>query len=406
MQPLPARPRDASRLARRAGAGRRADRGAARAQPGVAAAPTLGWVYLTDHYAPQAAGAARRAAPALAGRRLGRRAAASASRPSGVEYFDEPALALMLADLPREHVPRVLRRAAAAPLRRRTPRRCTPTRRTADLAELIHDMSAPHRHRLPVRRPRVGARRRRLHIADGVLARRPVRRGVRPQRGAGLARHAGLPAGRAAAHGHARPSATWSPRSTASRRSTACCATWARRASSRATRCRSCAQTLVGLSDPADALADGLGERATRRVRRRHAGAPPDRPRPGARRGIAIADIAEPGMQLAFCSAQRRGGAARPGAHLHRDPRRGRARGAAAADRAGAEDAGRASRRRPRPASPARSTSAAPGAAARTSARRRPSWRSCATRSATCRWSASSPPARSRAATCTATPAC
>ena len=32
--------------------------------------------------------------------------------------------------------------------------------------------------------------------------------------------------------------------------------------------------------------------------------------------------------------------------------------------------------------------------------------RSCATRSATCRWSASSPPARSRATTSTATPAC
>ena len=65
-------------------------------------APTLGFVYFTDHYAAQAdallaALRERLPAPAWVGC-VGVGVAAS-----GVEYFDEPALVLMLGALPREH---------------------------------------------------------------------------------------------------------------------------------------------------------------------------------------------------------------------------------------------------------------------------------------------------------------
>ena len=123
---------------------------------------------------------------------------------------------------------------------------------------------------------------------------------------------------------------------------------------SRARCCPSCAATLVGLSEETEAL---LGAR--RDVRRRHARAPPGRRRPGARGGGAWPTRCSAGMRLAFCQPRRAGRAARPGAHLQRDPRRAepddlprrrrpeRARPSAAA--------------RGRGASPARSTSAAAG---------------------------------------------
>jgi small ligand-binding sensory domain FIST len=65
-------------------------------------APTLGFVYLTDHFAPRAAGvleALRDKWPtaAWAG------AIGIGVSASGVEYFDEPALVLMLAALPQQH---------------------------------------------------------------------------------------------------------------------------------------------------------------------------------------------------------------------------------------------------------------------------------------------------------------
>jgi small ligand-binding sensory domain FIST len=66
-----------------------------------AMAPTLGWLYLTDHYADAAEGLlaearARWPGTAFVGT-VGIGVAAG-----GVEYIDEPALALMLCDLPRE----------------------------------------------------------------------------------------------------------------------------------------------------------------------------------------------------------------------------------------------------------------------------------------------------------------
>ena len=104
------------------------------------------------------------------------------------------------------------------------------------------------------------------------------------------------------------------------------------------------------------------------------------------RRGIAIADIAEVGSQLAFCTrhveAARRD-LVRICAEVREEVEPEDCR-----CRAWPKEAHPSDSAAPRhPASPARSTSAAPGAAARTSVRRRPNSRSCAMRSATCRWS-------------------
>ena len=67
-----------------------------------APAPTLGWVYLTDRYGPDAAALLaelRRALPGVGW--VGGVGVGIAA--SGVEYFDEPGLAVLLAALPREH---------------------------------------------------------------------------------------------------------------------------------------------------------------------------------------------------------------------------------------------------------------------------------------------------------------
>ena len=86
-------------------------------------------------------------------------------------------------------------------------------------------------------------------------------------------------------------------------------------------------QTLVGLTDPAE-RSDGS------RSAQRGAFGPDTRAPPRgldpARRGVVVSDLAPEGLELAFCQRHAEGGAARPGAHLRRDPRGARARGAAA----------------------------------------------------------------------------
>ena len=81
-----------------------------------AGAPTLGWLYLTDHYAGDAEAlldALRRRWPGVTGSAPSGVGIAA----SGVEYFDEPALALMLGDLPPAHF------SVFSGARRRWPRR-------------------------------------------------------------------------------------------------------------------------------------------------------------------------------------------------------------------------------------------------------------------------------------------
>ena len=66
----------------------------------AACEPTLGWVYLTDHYAPHAAALVAALGEHWPGVQwVGATGVGVAA--NGVEYFDEPALVLMLADLPQ-----------------------------------------------------------------------------------------------------------------------------------------------------------------------------------------------------------------------------------------------------------------------------------------------------------------
>ncbi|MEP6876528.1 MAG: FIST N-terminal domain-containing protein [Burkholderiales bacterium] len=140
---------------------------AQRSGPGHATAPTLGWLYLTDHFAPRADALladVQRRWPGVSW--VGATGVGIAA--GGVEYFDEPALSLMLAELPREHfcvfsgARRLGGFAAHSANVHADPG-------TDDLAELIRDMSA---------RTATGylfgglasARSRALHIADGVLS--------------------------------------------------------------------------------------------------------------------------------------------------------------------------------------------------------------------------------------------
>ena len=129
-------------------------------------APTLGWIYLTDHFAPQAEALLadlRQRWPGVAW--VGATGIGIAA--SGVEYFDAPALALMLCDLPRTQF-RVF--SGAQPLAGFVAHTAQvhgdPA--TAELPELIHEMSA---------RTAAGyvfgglasGRAHTSHIADGVL---------------------------------------------------------------------------------------------------------------------------------------------------------------------------------------------------------------------------------------------
>ena len=275
-----------------------------RGDPRCIAEPTLGWFYLTDHYAGDADALLARLQARWPGVALGRRGRRRHRWRSGVEYFDEPALSLMLADLPRGALPRVLGRAAARRrLRRRTRagacRPGHPRPRRADRRD-----GDAHRQRLPVRRPRGGRARARCtsptacsraacrasrstrdvalvsRVTQGCQPVGPVRRVTAAERNVitDARRRAGarLPA--------ARPAASTR--------------------TSRASALPQLRQTLVGLSDAATPTRSAhAGQFGTDTLR-----APPDRHR-SARRGIAIGDVAEPGMQLAFC--QRNAEAAR-----------------------------------------------------------------------------------------------
>lgn len=88
-----------AQMAQRTGAARAADH-PAESDPGAGTgAPQLGWCYLTDHYARSAGdihAELQRRCPGVSW--VGASAVGVAA--SGVEYLDEPALVLMLADLP------------------------------------------------------------------------------------------------------------------------------------------------------------------------------------------------------------------------------------------------------------------------------------------------------------------
>jgi small ligand-binding sensory domain FIST len=269
------------------------------ADPSRGGVPTLGWVYLSDRYAMHATelvAELHRRWPGVAW--VG--AVGIGVAASGVEYFDEPALALMLGDLPREHF-RVW--SGAQPLgdfaAHTAQVHADPA--TADLAELVADMSE---------RTATGylfgglasARNETLHIADAVLRGglsgvaftddvalvSRVTQGCQPigaQRTVTAAEHGVV---------HALDG---EPALDCLLRDLGVASAEPRDALPMLRR------TLVGLSDPRDAHADAAPATPMRRgafgpdVRVRHLiGLDP------ARRGIAIADRAEVGQQLAFCT--------------------------------------------------------------------------------------------------------
>ncbi len=140
---------------------------AQRADPVCASEPTLGWVYLTDHYAPHAqalldALRQRWAGVAWVG------CVGIGVCGNGVEYFDEPALSVMLAELPREQfrlwsgVQSLGSFDAAVAQVHADPE-------TADLGELIGEM-ADRTAGSYLFGGLAASRGRALHFADGVYA--------------------------------------------------------------------------------------------------------------------------------------------------------------------------------------------------------------------------------------------
>lgn len=132
-----------------------------------ASAHTLGWVYLTDHYAEHSEALLHELRARWPGVSWVGAVGVGISA-SGVEYFDEPALALMLARVPREHF-RVF--SGAQPLSGFDAHAAQVHAEgsTPDLAEIIVEMSE---------RTRTGylfggltsGRGRAVHLADGVFS--------------------------------------------------------------------------------------------------------------------------------------------------------------------------------------------------------------------------------------------
>jgi len=139
---------------------------AQRREPGHADAPTLGWLYITDHCVPQAEALladARRRWPGT--QWVG--ASGVGISASGVEYFDEPAVSLLLGELPRDQF-RVF--SGARPLGDFDAHTANVHADTGtnDLAELIDDLSARTRTRYLFGGVASG-RSRTVHFADAVL---------------------------------------------------------------------------------------------------------------------------------------------------------------------------------------------------------------------------------------------
>lgn len=131
---------------------------------------TLGWVYFSDHYLPHAHALLADLQQRWPGTAwVGGVGVGIAA--NGVEYFDEPAIALMLADLPREHF---CLYSGHRPLRRAPRGFVAATAQvhadgsTGDLSELISDLSACTATGY-LFGGLASARQQVVHIADGVF---------------------------------------------------------------------------------------------------------------------------------------------------------------------------------------------------------------------------------------------
>jgi small ligand-binding sensory domain FIST len=118
---------------------------AQRGRPGWVETPTLGWLYLTDHFAAQAEAALDAARERWPGVHwVG--AVGIGVAASGVEYIDEPALTVMLSDLPESDFrvfsgARPLAQGGAPPAFEAATALVHADPSTPDLAELIAEMS-------------------------------------------------------------------------------------------------------------------------------------------------------------------------------------------------------------------------------------------------------------------------
>jgi small ligand-binding sensory domain FIST len=267
-----------------------------RASPGHSSQPTLGWLYFSDHYAADAtallAELQRRWPEASWVGAVGVGIAAN-----GVEYFDEPALSLMLAELPREQF-RVF--SGTRPLSAQTSGFEAATAlvhadpATSDLGELICEL-ADCTSTGYLFGGLASARTRTLHVADGVfegglsgvafssdvaLVSR-VTQGCQP---VGPVRRI------TAAERNLVAELDGEPALDCLLRDLAIDEDQPREALPRLR------QTLVGLSDGSDDVLARPGQFGTDTRVRHLVGLDP------ARRGIAIGDHAQVGQQLAFCS--------------------------------------------------------------------------------------------------------
>lgn len=256
---------------------------------------TLGWVYLSDHYAAHAEhllDELRAQWPGVAW--VGSAGVGIAA--NGVEYFDEPALALMLGDIAPEHF-RVfsgLQPLSAPPLFAAVAAQVHADPAAHDAADLISELAGQTRSGpLYLFGGLASARNRSLHIADGVfrgglsgvafddhvpLISR-VTQGCQP---VGPVRHI-----------------TSTERNlvlTLDGEEALDCLLRDMAADDLEPRdaLRRLRGTLVGLSDEGDAPTRGGNFGHETRVRN-VVGVDPNR------RGVAVADLVEPGMQLAFC---------------------------------------------------------------------------------------------------------
>lgn len=255
------------------------------------ATPTLGWVYVTDHYAP-------RAAALLA--ELGERWPGVAwvggvgvgVCANGAEYIDEPALVLMLSDLPRDQF-RVFSGAQPLGAFQASTALVHADPSTPDLGDLIHEMS---------RRVATGylfgglpsSRTRTVQVADrvvegglsgvafgpGVSLVSRVTQGCQP---VGPVRHV------TASDRNLVLALDGEPALDVLLHDLGVDASEPREALSRLR------ETLVGLSDGRDDALARPGQFGTDTRVRHLIGIDPKA------RGVAVADEIEPGMQLAFC---------------------------------------------------------------------------------------------------------
>jgi small ligand-binding sensory domain FIST len=270
---------------------------AQRREPDHVSQPTIGWVYLSDLYADEAEALLAELVQRWPGVSwVGADGVGIAA--NGIEYFEEPALALMLGDIPASRF-RVF--SGARPLSGRQAGSFEPATAqvhadpaTADLGELITEM-ADRTSTGYLFGGLASSRSRSLHIADGVfegglsgvafgrdvaLISRvtqgcqpigPVRRITRSERNLVLALD-GEPALDCLLQDL--QIGSLEPRQALPR----------------------LRQTLVGLSDSRDDLIVRPGQFGIDTRVRNLVGLDPSR------RGIAIGDLAEAGMQLAFCS--------------------------------------------------------------------------------------------------------